>query len=768
MTHQGPHPRLGTTLAGKYLLTALLGAGGMGDVYAARNTWTGREVALKLLQPRAHEPAVLARFFREARIGSTLDHPNIVRVYDLGRAEDGAWFIVQELLRGESLDHRLAEQGPLAPALALELLVPIASALVATHARGVVHRDLKPANIFLRHSPGGWTPVLIDFGISKIIPRNERDAQQLAELTLAGDFLGTPAYMSPEQVEGEPDLGPQADVWSLGAVLYRTLTGRPPFTGTLTAILEQIARRDADPLRLHAPSASAALETAVARALQRDRRARFADMATMLRALLDTPELADHPELRQRYQPATPTELTTIPDLGVVASDLALDGQAPAFADAEHAIAALTAGSTLLNASGESSRGPAPSSAAGPQGSPSRRPRGLLLLAALLLAVTLAGILFLILRDPDAPAPDADEPARAGLTVTATAEAASAATTQQQARGSIAAELCRAWAPRLLEQQLEDGAFAGIIHLPPTGWASAQSLAALSAARAGCPAGTVPEERFVAADTALDRFSRERGWGEFDHGEETIAAAWVALAARDTSRGPDSERQDAALARLRRARALVLGAQRPDGGFADRTDPGSDGYQSVMATWALVEAERTEPHPPSAPPRGRALAWLRQELDRALTHGEGELSSATGLIAMAGMVLALSRQTDPHDAGDVQRLEAVVARLSLDCDFEPGSGCRRALNQNDRDRAHPPNDHRTGIITILWAPWTLLAVDAMQRDTTLPLSEPTRARLAALADWGLQAMSRESAILGNENGFVLSEWLFLSARLAGR
>src|SRR5215471_3779599 len=218
---------------GPYEVLAALGAGGMGEVYRARDTRLGREVALKIIADGAVlDPERLQRFEQEARLAGSLNHPNLVVVHDVG-SEGGAPFLVTELLEGESLRHRLS-RGRLPLRTALELGVQLAEGLAAAHARGIVHRDVKPENVFVT---SGGRAKLLDFGIAKLTaPRAIEGSRNLLDTTLTpeglgtrpGAMLGTPGYMSPEQVRGEP-VDARTDIFSLGTVLYEMLAGAPAF-----------------------------------------------------------------------------------------------------------------------------------------------------------------------------------------------------------------------------------------------------------------------------------------------------------------------------------------------------------------------------------------------------------------------------------------------------------------------------------------------------------------------------------------------------------
>jgi len=201
----------------------------MGSVWAARNELTDRDFAVKFLLPElAQNRDALHRFFLEARACGQIKHPAVVAVYDMGQAEDGAPYLVMELMEGEGLDQRIARTGAFRPGESAAFVSYIARGLEEAHVRGLVHRDLKPANIFFAlDDRGDVVPKVLDFGVSK--------ATALADpkfvRTNTGAVLGSPAYMSPEQARGDEDIDGRSDVWSLGVILYETLTEKLPYDG---------------------------------------------------------------------------------------------------------------------------------------------------------------------------------------------------------------------------------------------------------------------------------------------------------------------------------------------------------------------------------------------------------------------------------------------------------------------------------------------------------------------------------------------------------
>lgn len=257
--------RAGDVIGGRYRLRRVIGEGGTGIVWEAEQITQKRKVAVKVLSDDARSPTASARFEREAHAASEVDHPNVVRVVDQGRLPGGAPFLVMEHLAGETLEEVLEQRGALSIGEACEWLRPIAAALDAAHATGIVHRDVKPSNIVRAHTPDGPRVTLIDFGLAA--------GAGWDRLTGPGAILGTPAYLAPEVARGEP-VDARADVYALGCVLFRMLTGRIPFQrptvlATLTAKLCEPAPRLSEIAPEHGPFLPA-LEDLVARALAID------------------------------------------------------------------------------------------------------------------------------------------------------------------------------------------------------------------------------------------------------------------------------------------------------------------------------------------------------------------------------------------------------------------------------------------------------------------------------------------------------------------
>jgi serine/threonine-protein kinase len=253
----------------------------MGVVVAAMQVDLERPVALKFVLPRLLErPDHVARFSREARAAAKLQSEHVARVLDVGALESGAAYIVMEYLEGEDLGRRIARQGPLSCAEAVGYILEASEAVAEAHACGIVHRDLKPANLFLANRSHGLPIIkVLDFGLSKVSSANE-------QITSESSILGSPLYMSPEQLLSARAAEPRSDIWSLGVALYQLLTARPAFAGDrMPELIASILHGREEPLESLRPDIPAGLRAAVHRCLEKDPANRFADIAQFAMAL---------------------------------------------------------------------------------------------------------------------------------------------------------------------------------------------------------------------------------------------------------------------------------------------------------------------------------------------------------------------------------------------------------------------------------------------------------------------------------------------------
>jgi eukaryotic-like serine/threonine-protein kinase len=279
----------GQVLDRRYRVGSRLGEGGMSYVYRAEEIHTGRIVALKILLPRlSRDPASVERLRREATIAMRLDHPNVCPILRLGETPERLMYLVMPFLEGEPLSEHEGRRGPFPAAEGVPLLVQICHGLQHAHELQIIHRDLKPENIMLvpaaRESPSSpqeYRAVVMDFGLAK----ERRAGPEVAKLTATGIVLGTPEFMSPEQIRGKP-LDGRSDVYALGVLAFELFTGRLPFPGK-SAQETMIARLRGEPLKLRdlRPEFPPKVEAVITRALAMDAAARFGSMSEMAYAL---------------------------------------------------------------------------------------------------------------------------------------------------------------------------------------------------------------------------------------------------------------------------------------------------------------------------------------------------------------------------------------------------------------------------------------------------------------------------------------------------
>jgi serine/threonine-protein kinase len=345
----------------------------MGAVYEAEHLGLGKRVAIKFVDPEfATDDKVVARFAREARAMSAIESAHIVTVFDAG-TEDGRPYLVMELLRGEDLGQRLRRTQRAPVPEAMHIVAQVLKGLARAHAAGIVHRDLKPDNVFvLKHDTDPLFAKIVDFGVSKI--ERPRSTTSPLALTGRGTVLGTPFYMSPEQAQASSDVDGRADLYSVGAILFECLTGRPPHTGeSYEQVILSICMREAPSVRVFNPSVSAEVAAFVARSLVRDRSLRFASAERMLAALH---EVAPEERARVPLDPPLPTLMSptgAVPEATVLDGGSQARGQRPSD---EPSVATRFGVATLSAGSGaDTERTPAPSEDAPPVAAQARPTR---------------------------------------------------------------------------------------------------------------------------------------------------------------------------------------------------------------------------------------------------------------------------------------------------------------------------------------------------------------------------------------------------------
>ncbi|MFN2588536.1 MAG: Stk1 family PASTA domain-containing Ser/Thr kinase [Actinomycetota bacterium] len=295
------------TYGGRYAVLEPVGSGGMAEVYRARDELLGRDVALKVLSDRlSRDKSFVERFRREAQSAANLNHPNVVSLYDYG-ADDGAYYIVMEYIEGKSLGDMVAESGALLPERAAEIAADVAAALERAHSSGLVHRDIKPTNIMVTRS--GQTKVT-DFGIARALGQSSDQTQ----MTQTGMVIGTAAYLSPEQAQGNP-VDARSDVYALGCVLYEMVTGRPPFAGdTPLAIAYKHVREDPVAPSGVNPDVPRALDAITLKALSKNPENRYSsahEMREDLRRFLEGQQVHATPLMATETAVAAPVSSGT-------------------------------------------------------------------------------------------------------------------------------------------------------------------------------------------------------------------------------------------------------------------------------------------------------------------------------------------------------------------------------------------------------------------------------------------------------------------------
>jgi serine/threonine-protein kinase len=449
----------GEVLAGKYKVERVLGAGGWGVVLAARNLQLGQRVAIKLLA-REGTPDVRARMLREAQAAARIHSDHVVQVYDVGSTESDTPYIVMEYLEGQDLASLLQRSGAVPVALAVHWILQACEGLAAAQRHGIVHRDLKPANLFLeRRTDGSARLKVLDFGIAKL--------PDVTGITEAGGFMGSPAYMAPEQLLDPRDVDARTDVWGLGVVLYELLSAQRPFPAQAPLALFQQVREQAPPsLGLLCKDVPLSLSLVVERCLAKSRDDRWPGVGALARALAP-------------FAPAQAAELIA----GIERISSGGNEQLTLGSDASAVPWPLPASGVRLAASAESDREPSGLAAtlAGPHVLRSR------LLLATLLLLGVAGLVLALRRTPSrvAVAPPAALTAAATSVDSATAPAAA----PQATPASPAPEVRREPPARPPEQAPPEAAAAAPARPAPKGSARASSSGHATPAPVSAPPG---------------------------------------------------------------------------------------------------------------------------------------------------------------------------------------------------------------------------------------------------------------------------------------
>jgi serine/threonine-protein kinase len=275
--------KAGDVLAGKYRIDRVLGAGGMGAVVAAHHIQLEDKVALKFLLPEAlSRPEAVTRFLREARAAVRIKSEHVARVTDVGQLDNGAPYMVMEYLEGGDLEEMLARGGPLPPEQAVDFVLQASEAIAEAHTLGIVHRDLKPANLYcIRRADGHLSIKVLDFGISKVTtPGSQHNMTQTAAM------VGSPVYMSPEQMQSAKNVDARTDIWATGAILFELIAGRTPFySESITDLAVKVVNDPAPPLAELVPTVPPGLAQVVATCLEKARERRYQNMGDLAVAL---------------------------------------------------------------------------------------------------------------------------------------------------------------------------------------------------------------------------------------------------------------------------------------------------------------------------------------------------------------------------------------------------------------------------------------------------------------------------------------------------
>jgi serine/threonine-protein kinase len=449
---------IGETLSGRYEISRLLGQGGMGAVYEARHKGTGRRVAVKIIHAGLDvKPAMIARFELEARAAGGIESRHIAQVLDVGRDETrNVPYLVMEFLVGEDLQQLIRRLGPLRPELAARIVAQAALGLEKAHAGGIVHRDIKPANLFLTHQEDEHVLVkLLDFGVAKMKLDDSQGGVESNGLTKTGSLLGSPLYMSPEQARGNREIDQRSDVWSLGVVIYQSLTGRTPFhhIEAMGELIISICSTPAADLREYAPWVPEPLAMLVKKSLTIAPDLRFQsarELYDALRTLLPNGTGVDISMLTamtDEERASAPVPLTGGGGTSLASSGPGFTSGAPVLtgptapltppAAANSDVSVATVAVTTPGATSQGGSSPAPAAQSVPP-----RKSGVAIAAIAAIGLSIGGAAaFLIHKGPTEPTPRPPNPAlatTAEVTATATAVAAPSAAVSAAPTVSVA------------------------------------------------------------------------------------------------------------------------------------------------------------------------------------------------------------------------------------------------------------------------------------------------------------------------------------------
>ena len=330
-TSTSADPRIGQVLQERYRIVRKLGEGGMGAVYEGEHVLIKRRVAIKVLHPQfAQKPEIAARFHREAQAATSIGHPNIIEVTDMGAFPDGTAYMVLEFLEGRDFARDIESQGPQPLGKVVHILSQVCDALASAHAKGIVHRDLKPENVFLVERGGDSNfAKVVDFGISKF-----QDTEENRSLTQTGTALGTPYYMAPEQCQGKKDVDHRADIYALGVMFFQALTAQYPFDDeSYPMLVLKICTEPPPPLARYRPDLPPQIQQVLERMLAKDRNYRFASCAEVkaalapFRAVNDAPVVATDAPSTSSYGPSA---LTNVPQTHAPQTPMSNPGMAAA------------------------------------------------------------------------------------------------------------------------------------------------------------------------------------------------------------------------------------------------------------------------------------------------------------------------------------------------------------------------------------------------------------------------------------------------------